>query len=156
MAGKPGKSGRKPKPISLRIAQGGSLPTGGITAPRGDLTAPEYLNPTERQAFVELAARVARIDGLSSPCDVELYTRYAVIYGRWRRAREATADSMVREGAHGGMALKSEFGLMERAERMLLSIEIELGLTPSSRSRLKATESTGGDAFDELMTEFGA
>ena len=44
---------------------------------------------------------------------------------------------------------------MQREDKFMLSIEQELGLTPASRSRLKATEGGGEDEFDKLVREHG-
>jgi P27 family predicted phage terminase small subunit len=156
MAGKPGRSGRKPRPIALKIATGQNLPPGAVEAPAGRIEPPAWLDQFEREDFHRLTANVAKIDKLLSPVDIELYTKHAVIYGRWRRAREAITADLTREGAHGGEVCRAEVGVMERAERLLITIEQELGLTPSSRSRLKASEGGGEDAFDRLMREHGA
>ena len=153
MAGKPGRSGRKRQPIALKIASGGNLPPGAVNAPAGLVAAPDWLDEIERGDFERLVSRVARIDKLLSPVDIGLYEKHACSYGRWRRARDEVAKGLTRPGAHGGEVTKAEVGIMQREDKFMLSIEQELGLTPSSRSRLKASEGGGEDEFDRLMKE---
>ncbi len=156
MAGKPGRSGRKPRPIALKIASGQPLPPGAIEAPTGLVAAPEWLDEIERGDFERMVARVARIDKLLSPVDVGLYEKHACSYGRWRRARDEVAKGLTRPGAHGGQVMKAEVGIMQREDKFMLTIEQDLGLTPASRARLKATEGGGEDDFDRLMREHGS
>jgi P27 family predicted phage terminase small subunit len=141
--------------VALKIAAGvrsDRIPSNAVNAPTGLIAAPKWLDEFAREDFERLTASVARLN-LLSPVDVELYVKHAVIYSRWRRAGDDINKDLTTEGAHGGEACKAAVGIQERSERLLLQIEAELGLSPVSRSRLRASEQATEDEFEKFKRE---
>jgi P27 family predicted phage terminase small subunit len=151
-----GKGGRKPRPTSLKIASGtraDRIPAGEAKAPPGAPACPEWLDDYGREGFALICESVAKL-GLLSSADIGALSKYAVAYARWRRAGDQIKDAQTLEGAHGGLACHPAVGIQERAERTMLAIESSFGLSPSDRSRLRATEETI-DEFEQWQRERG-
>jgi P27 family predicted phage terminase small subunit len=156
MAGKPGRSGRKPRPTTLKIVSGmraDRIPVGEPKAPPGAPACPEWLDDYGKEGFALFCESVAKL-GLLSSVDIGALSKYAVSYSRWRRAGDQIKDAQTLTGAHGGLACHPAVGIQERAERTMLTIESSFGLTPADRARLRATEETV-DEFQQWQRERG-
>jgi P27 family predicted phage terminase small subunit len=151
-----GRGGRKPAPTALKIAgnvRADRIPVGEPKAPSGVPTPPIDLEGYELEGWARFIEDVERL-GLLSPVDRHNAFNFAVAYGRAREARDTIKEhGLLIDGAHGGMASNPAVGILERAERAMLSILSLYGLSPSDRSRLRATEQTEEDPLDKFLRE---
>jgi len=66
---------------------------------------------------------------------------YCESYGRWRQAEEDLADSGLLLKNTGGNVIQNPLvGIANQAQRDMVKILVEFGMTPSSRSRVTVAE----------------
>jgi P27 family predicted phage terminase small subunit len=150
-----GRGGRKPHPTALKLIDGTQPCRINFNEPKAPVGAPEmpgYFDDFERHGWTTFIRDVERL-GLLSTVDSHAAALYAVAYARGRRARDAIqAEGLLINGSHGGKVSNPCVGILERAERVMISLLSLYGLSPSDRSRLKATESVE-DEFDKFLRE---
>ncbi len=101
--------------------------------------APEHLGSREADKFIEVAAKLARMRVMTD-ADVDALAFYATNWVIW-----VDAAARVRESGHimrspNNFPIQNPYlAVMNKAQRECLSILTEFGLTPSSRTRVKAT-----------------
>jgi len=138
-----GRRGPKPTPRNLRLVKGidrkdrinTDEPEVEVTIP----DPPDHLTEEEADKFREMGAKLARMRVMSD-ADVDALALYCVAF-----LRMVEADKRIRET---GMMIKSPKGypiqnpflaISNRARKDCQSILAEFGMTPSSRTRVKAT-----------------
>ena len=157
------KAGRKRKPAALKIIQGNR----GKRPILADLEIPGQLPPPpegmEPEAVVEWTRVVGLMPpGVFSPGDLGVLASYRQSYARWIAAERAiTAKTpkgvITNRGADGAVrsATLSPFVVLSvKYQTAMLRAASELGLTPSSRTRLgglNATKPKGHDLDDALF-----
>ena len=145
MAGYPGKQGRKPKAstIAERNRKRGQASTlKGIPQP------PDYLNDEERKIWRE-TCKSLRDSGLLTNADKDLIALYCTEKYTWIVARRSVGEKLVTAKVEGGdgpakrkvTPVRNPFLIArERARDSMLRIQSELGMTPTSRSRMPKAE----------------
>lgn len=136
------RRGPKPMPRNLKIVKGADRPSrmndDEPILPVAIPDAPDHLEGGEIDCFYDVAGKLARMRVISE-ADADAISVYAVNWIRWQ---EATAK--VREM---GMVVKSPknypiqnpfLAIANRCQKECVSIMAEFGLTPSSRTRVKA------------------
>jgi len=132
--------GRKPKPTRLRVLEGnpGKRPINGHEPkPPTDLpTCPAHLNPTAKAEWKRLARDLNRI-GMLTMIDRAALAAYCQSYGRWVEAERKLKETPHLLRTPAGYVQQSPWLTIANKERELMARYMaELGLTPSSRSRL--------------------
>lgn len=149
-------AGRKPLPTHLKLVKGTARPHRiNRDEPKPAIAAPEpphHLDKRAHARFTEMAEILAR-HGVMTELDTSALARYAVVWCRWV---ESEAEVKRR-----GPVVKTELGnaiqnpFLTIANKCLLQmaqIESEFGLTPSSRSRIRAaTPADASDPFEEYL-----
>jgi P27 family predicted phage terminase small subunit len=136
-------AGRKPIPTNLKLIRGTARPhrmnkdepTPPISAPE----PPAHLDERARSKFAELAAMLARC-GVMTELDRDALARYCVIWCRWVDAEaEIKRKGPIVKTEAGNIIHSPYLAVANRSHRQLAQLEGEFGLTPSSRSRVRAS-----------------
>lgn len=132
--------GRKPKPTHLKLLEGNSghrpingaepKPTPGLP------TCPAHLNPSAKAEWKRLVQELDAI-GILTRIDRAVLAGYCQSWGRWVEAERKLAESppLLRTPA-GYVQLSPWLTIANRERELMLRFMAELGLTPSSRTRL--------------------
>lgn len=79
--------------------------------------------------------------GLLTQIDGAALASYCASYGRWRQAEEDLADSgLLLKNTSGNLIQNPLVGIANQAQRDMVKILVEFGMTPSSRSRVTVAE----------------
>ena len=146
-------SGRKPKPTALRLLNGmaGRSRPLNKDEPKVDPGAPEppeHLSPEAREEWEYMCQRLVDA-GIMTLIDRAVLAAYCQSYGRWQVAERLIRDIAERGGQWNGLLMKSAkgnpminplVGVANVAMRETVRYAVELGMTPSARSRIKATD----------------
>ena len=139
--------GRKPKPTHLKLLEGnpGRRPIKDAEpTPKGDLpTCPAHLGPSAKAEWKRLARDLNRI-GLLTMVDRAALAVYCQSWGRWVEAERKLQDTPPLLKTPAGYIQISPWLTIANKERELMARYMaELGLTPSSRTRLAVDVSPG-------------
>ena len=135
--------GRKPKPTILKILEGNPgkqrLPKGEpVIVQSAMVEPPSFLDAYAVEEWNRLAPRLYEI-GVLTPLDRSVFAAYCDSCSEWRRARELMTkglDGLVSSKASGNQAKSVLLDIANTAAKNMLKFGVELGLTPSARSRL--------------------
>lgn len=141
------KAGRKPKPSHLKVLNGSAkqhpdrVNHAEPVAPSDAPSCPSHLTDMGKQTFLRKCDQLRRL-GILSSVDVDVIERYAATYARWREELQVESTP-------------AQCRLLMQLEARLDRMDSEMGLTPSSRSRVAAPkkETTGTD--DDLRKKHG-
>lgn len=134
--------GRKPKPTAVKLLEGNpgkralnhAEPKPRVVLPR----PPEHLSDDEKAKWKATVKELYPL-GLVTTIDKDALAMYCVIFVRWIKA-----EKMVREKgeiiktAAGNIIQNPYLSIANRALDQLNKLGAEFGMTPSSRSRVKA------------------
>ncbi len=132
--------GRKPKPISLKLIEGnpGKRPIHGREPqpPQSQPSCPAHLSPSAKAEWKRLGQSLNRI-GLLTQVDRAALAAYCQAYGRWVEAERKLAETPVLLKTPAGYVQPSPWlAISSKQLELMAKFMAELGLTPSSRSRL--------------------
>jgi P27 family predicted phage terminase small subunit len=149
--------GRKPKPTRLKLVEGnpGRRPINGQEPkpPGGLPSCPAHLSPTAKTEWKRLARSLNRI-GMLTEIDRAAMAAYCQAYGRWVEAERRLAETPVLLKTPAGYVQQSPWLTVSNKQLELMArFMAELGLTPSSRSRLAIQLPTGRKPW-ELADRF--
>src|SRR6516162_2814097 len=161
--------GRKPKPISLQIAEGDrrkrgrlKLATKSSPQPAHGLPAcPHYLRGHARSAWNVWSAELQAM-GLDSAADAQLLEAACVNFQTAVRAQlkiekqgEVIDEPIISRDTGQIIGHRSKknpwVAIRDHAQRLLLSFCSEFGLSPSARTRLNITAPSHSDADIEAL-----
>ena len=132
--------GRKPKPTALKLIEGnpGKRPINGHepkpSAARP--TCPSHLSPTAKAEWKRLAGELHRI-GLLTQADRTALAAYCQAYGKWVEAEKKLAGTpTLLKMPSGYIQLSPWVTISNKQMELMVKYMVELGLTPSSRSRM--------------------
>ena len=150
--------GRKPKPTRLKLIEGnpGKRPIRGAEPkPPGTLpTCPAHLSATAKAEWKRLAKSLHRI-GLLTQVDRAVLAAYCQAYGRWVEAERKLAETPVLLKTPAGYVQQSPWLTVSNKQLELMAkFMAEIGLTPSSRSRLAIQVPTGPKPWEDPLAEF--
>lgn len=137
-------AGRKPLPTQLKLVKG-TARKGRMNAdePRPDLgipAAPDHLNPYALMEWGRITPVLYRM-GLLTDLDMAALAAYCVCYARWKEAEEKINRTGLMIKTTNGNAVQSPLvGIANRSLDLMGKFLAEFGLSPSSRSRVTATE----------------
>lgn len=149
-------AGRKPLPTQLKLVKGTARPHRLNRAePQPAPAVPEppaHLDERARAKFTAMAAMLAQ-QGIMTALDAGALARYAVVWCRWVEVEAEVKRRGPVVKTEGGNIIQNPFlAVANKCLLQLAQIESEFGLTPSSRTRIRAVALT--DADDPLEKYF--
>ena len=146
--------GRKPKPTSLKIASGnpGKRPL-NAREPKAepDLpTCPAHLLPSAKAEWKRLARELYNL-GVITRLDRATLAAYCQAYGRWVEAEKKLKDTPgILKMPSGYIQMNPWLTIATKQMELMQRFAVELGMTPSSRSRVETVRRCSGK-FDGLL-----
>lgn len=150
-------AGRKPTPTALKVLHGnpGRRPL-NAAEPRAEvarLHCPEELDEIARAEWQRVMPLLAAA-GVLTRLDRAALISYCVIYSRAMQADAMLAKAgMVITTANGTEVQSPWVSISNRAHELLNRYEVEFGMTPSSRSRVKVPQKAGEDEFSQFLAK---
>lgn len=154
-------TGRKPKPTENKRLAGNpgkrrlndAEPEPALVIP----AAPEHLDAVARAEW-ERVTRELHALGIVA----ELYrgplAAYCTVYSRWVSAEQQIESSggPVLKSTDGGLYQNPHLSVANRAIQQMQSLAAEFGMTPSSKSRVKAVKPAGQSSLKVFAAKRGA
>ncbi len=153
-------AGRRPKPTALRLLEGNAgkrpLNKKEPKPKRGVPTSPSYLSKRAKEAWVRIGGELEAM-GVLTIADGTALEVLVLTYDEWRSAHDAIVD---RGGAlsydcetETGTIVRAypEVAIRADAAKRLRGMLTEFGLTPSSRSKVAASDQEAEDPLDGFM-----
>jgi P27 family predicted phage terminase small subunit len=145
--------GRKPKPTALKLIEGnpGKRPINGVEPkpPNSVPSCPSHLSPTAKTEWKRLAQALNQI-GLLTQIDRSVLAAYCQAYGRWVEAERKLAETPpILKTPAGYVQVSPWITISNKQVELMTRLMGELGLSPSSRSRLAVQVPTGPKPWDE-------
>lgn len=151
--------GRKPKPVELRVLHGTAAERAQAAYPkprRALPRCPEHLTGEAEKCWRRLSRELYDA-GLLSTIDREALAAYCMAYARYRKAEDMLAETSEviltaqREDEDGtktggNLVQNPWLAVSNRALDQMTKLAAEFGMTPSSRSRVKAEISAARQA----------
>ena len=150
--------GRKPKPTALKVLEGnpGKRPLNGRepVPPRAALKCPAWLLPEAKKEWRRLAKQMEQI-GILTEVDMAAFAGYCQAYARWKEAEEfITQHGSIVKTPSGYWQQVPQVSIAQTYLKIMNRFAEQFGLTPSSRSRIIAEDSSGG-TVDEMEALLG-
>ena len=151
--------GRKPKPSALKLLSGnpGKRPLNSAEPTYqidGELVPPEDLDTKAREEWLRCAP-LLRDAGVLTTIDKTALAALCMCYSRWMEAeRHVRREGCVISGSTGSPVMNPYVRVAAQALDQMRALMGDFGMTPSSRSRLKA-ESVGEEGDDLEKELFG-
>ncbi len=132
--------GRRPKPTALKLIDGNPgkrSPNMREPKPVHERpTCPAHLSPTAKAEWKRLAASLNAI-GLLTQIDRTVLASYCQAYGRWVEAEKKLAETPMLLKTPAGYVQQSPWlTISNKQVELMTRLMAEMGLTPSSRSRI--------------------
>lgn len=160
-----GRRGPPPKPTILKLAGGNpgkkKIDPREVVPSAGEPVAPEWISEQALAIWKRLVPELAK-SGLARSLDGWTLARYCVILARWielDRFIRTNGTTYPQKSADGKRVLRvfefPQAGEWRKLGPQLTALEREFGLTPASRTRIRAEQegAAGGDV-DELKRRF--
>lgn len=137
--------GRKPTPTALRLLRGN--PTKRAfnrfeppTEPLQQMSAPAWLAGEQLAKWHDVTRELADA-GMLSTAYRDVITVYCVAWARWRTALQKLVEfGDLIKAPRSGLAIPSPYlGIANKAQHDMLQAQAEMGLTPTSRTRVKVS-----------------
>jgi P27 family predicted phage terminase small subunit len=155
--------GAKPKPTHLKLLQGnpGKRPL-NRDEPKpvpSRPTPPDELNDDAKIEWERLSRELYTL-GLLTNIDRAALAAYCQAYGRWMTAERALAEMATRDQLTKGLLIKTTngnaiqnplVGTANKAMSDMMHYAVEFGLTPSSRSKIRAEGVKDEDEAEEYL-----
>jgi P27 family predicted phage terminase small subunit len=145
--------GRRPKPTALKIRDGnpGGRPL-NLHEPkprRAIPTCPAHLSPTAKAEWKRLAHELDAL-GILSNLDRAALAAYCQAYGRWVEAERKLKETPTLLKTPSGYVQPSPYlAIANRQLELMHKFMSELGLSPSSRSRVAASPRLGPKPWED-------
>lgn len=152
-------AGRRPKPTGIRLVEGNKGKRGyNQNEPQYKVrlsTPPEILDEVGMKEWNRVGKLLTAFKVLTEG-DMAVFAAYCFSYQEWIRLckiiREKELSALVQKSPNGMMMESAISTAASKYYKQMLKAAVELGLTPSSRSRINA-DNTGGmsDAEKEMF-----
>jgi P27 family predicted phage terminase small subunit len=133
--------GRKPKPLELKVLHGTAMDKARQEQPKPRRTmprCPDTLTGVAADKWRTLARELYDA-GLLTTIDKDALATYCVVFARWVDAEAKLAESgPVLKTAAGNIIQNPYLAIVNRCIEQMGKLEAEFGMTPSSRTRVKA------------------
>ena len=154
-------AGRKPKPTALKVLEGdrgkGRRPLNEHepVPPRGGVKCPSWLLPEAKKEWKRLAASLEAM-GVLTMADLTAFAGYCQAYARWKEAEEfITQHGTIVKTPSGYWQQVPQVSIAQTYLKIMNKFAEQFGLTPSSRSRIIASDGGPADAADEMENLLG-
>jgi P27 family predicted phage terminase small subunit len=119
----------------------------------GGFSCPRYLNDEAKREWHRVV-RDLKDAGVLGRVDRATLEGYCVSYARWRVAeKEIEAEGITVTGPKGGVMKNPAVTVAVQERTLMLKFMSELGMTPSSRSRLHVEPKTDRPTLAEVLFE---
>ena len=151
--------GRKPKPTAIKELEGnpGGRPL-NPNEPRPDKKAPRCPSWLEEEAKKEWKrmGRMLEQAGLLTEMDMAAFAGYCQAYARWKEAEEfISRHGTIVKTPSGYWQQVPQVSIAQTYLKIMNKFAEQFGLTPSSRSRIIASDGGPADAADEMENLLG-
>ena len=155
MAGRPGRSGRKPKPTRLKLLQGNpghrplnkNEPMPRLAVP----SCPSHLSAEAKKEWHRIAPELAAV-GLITRIDRAALAMYCEAWGRWLEAEDALRKYGVMVKSPSGFPMQSPYlAVANKAMEQMRGLLTEFGMSPASRTRISVQEPLDSDPEAEAL-----
>lgn len=141
-----------PLPTNLKVLRGTAQPCRmndrEPKPPKDNVRMPPGLTREEKRHWKAIAQDLERC-GILSVLDVQALRLYCRAYSRWHEANERLDEiGPVINGAQGTPVLSPYFKVSGKYFDQMLALLREFGMTPSSRSRIRAEGDKPDDDFE--------
>ena len=148
--------GRKPKPTRLKLLDGnpGKRPIGREPQPpQSQPSCPAHLSPSAKAEWKRLAKSLNKV-GMLTQADRAALAAYCQCYGRWVEAERKLKETPTLLKTPAGYVQQSPWlSISNKQLELMGKYMAELGLTPSSRTRLGVTMSNRRKPWEPLEDE---
>ena len=151
--------GRKPKPTAMKELEGnpGKHPL-NTSEPKPNKKAPacpKWLEPEAKKEWRRLAKQMEAI-GILTEVDMAAFAGYCQAYARWKEAEEfITQHGTIVKTPSGYWQQVPQVSIAQTYLKIMNKFAEQFGLTPSSRSRIIASNGGPADAADEMENLLG-
>lgn len=155
MPGAKGRSGRRPAPTKLKLVRGnpGKRPLND-KEPEPDgklLPPPDHLSDEAKREWSRAGELLTRL-GMDSGFDRAALAAYCQAWGRWVEAEESLRKYGVVVKSPNGYPMQSPFlAIANKAIEQMKGFLIEFGMTPASRTRVRAERPGEPDPLEEFL-----
>ena len=151
--------GRKPKPTALKLLEGnpGKRPINEHEPipPKGTVKCPTWLEPEAKKEWKRLAPSLEAM-GVLTQADLTAFAGYCQAYARWKEAEEfITQHGTIVKTPSGYWQQVPQVSIAQTYLKIMNKFAEQFGLTPSSRSRIIASDGGSEDAADEMENLLG-
>jgi P27 family predicted phage terminase small subunit len=118
-------------------------------------TCPAHLSAEARREWRRIGPQLRDI-GVLSTIDKAAFAAYCVNWARWVKAEQKikSQGEVLRSKRTGVEYYNPWLGVASRSMLLMHKFAIELGLSPSARSRVRSAEAAGDrSAFDEYLSQ---
>ena len=154
-------AGRKPKPTALKKLEGdrgkGRRPLNEREPipPKGGVKCPAWLLPEAKKEWKRLAPALEAM-GVLTRADTAAFASYCQAYARWKEAEEfITQHGTIVKTPSGYWQQVPQVSIAQTYLKIMNKFAEQFGLTPSSRSRIIASDGGPADAADEMENLLG-
>src|SRR5262249_45683861 len=117
----------------------------------GDPVCPRHLDGIARAEWRKMVALLSEL-GVLSKTDGSALAIYCSAHSQWRRAEEQMrAKGMIIDTARGGAMTSPYYRIARDAQALCLKMLIEIGMTPMSRTRIKANPEQVADDLGRFL-----
>jgi P27 family predicted phage terminase small subunit len=146
--------GRKPLPTALKVIKGmrrDRINQEEPKAPPARPDCPRELDRTARAQFGRVCDLLEPLKVLAK-ADGPIVALYAHHYSRWRAAEvQVKRFGLLLEGSRGTLVANPAVRIAHEATAAMAKLLIELGMSPSSRSRIRATPAAPAETVDNFL-----
>ena len=151
--------GRKPKPTALKILEGNPgkrpLNENEPIPPKGNIKCPTWLLPEAKKEWKRMAKQLEHL-GILTEIDMAAFAGYCQAYARWKEAEEfITQHGTIVKTPSGYWQQVPQVSIAQTYLKIMNKFAEQFGLTPSSRSRIIASDGGPADAADEMENLLG-
>jgi P27 family predicted phage terminase small subunit len=150
--------GRKPTPTALKLLTGNpgkrAINHAEPQAPAGIPEAPAFLDDTARAEWNSITIELHRM-GMLSPIDKAALAAYCANYSTFAAAQAEVKKSGIVVKINGQPSPNPYLSAANKAAELMRKFLVEFGLTPSSRSRIRANPPEEEGELAKMMREAG-
>lgn len=147
-------AGAKPKPTAIKLLEGNpgkrKLNMKEPKAETGIPTCPDWLTKDAKTEWRRLAKTLHQM-GVLATVDRAVFAKYCEGWARWKEAEiHITEEGAVIVNDKGVQIMNPWVNTSDKAQKQMMQAATELGLTPSSRSRIIAAGEAKANPKDEM------
>jgi len=153
------RGGRKPIPSVIHLLQGGRkkthrpLPQNEPLPPAIIPKCPKHLDHEARKEWRRTARELEPL-GMLTNLDKAIFASYCQAWSTWVYATEKVREKgLVVMASTGTPMLNPYFPIINKANEQMVKALVEIGMSPSSRSRVKVNEKPKKDEAEDFLKE---